>query len=129
VSTSAAKTATAVIEGMGSRPPQGCTFAPMVRQLSRLDDGRMQTQRTPPQSPPLRNRPDTIRIGRYSIGIEQLDDTPAKLRRGRFSTGIEQLSDTPAKLRRGRFSTGNEQLPASPAKRRRGSFATSARRS
>jgi hypothetical protein len=104
-----------------------CTFAPMVRHGARLEDEPMQPQRTSRESPSPRDRRQPSRIGRYSNGIERLDDTPDKLRRGRFSSGIERLPDTPAKLRRGRFSTGNEHLPTTREQRRRGSYATGAR--
>jgi nucleotide-binding universal stress UspA family protein len=60
-------------------------------------------------------------IGRFSVGVEQLPDTPGKLRVGRFSAGTEQRLR--GGLRTGRFSEGIEQLPRTPSRLRRGSFA------
>jgi len=68
-------------------------------------------------------RPDIVRIGRFSSGNEEQPDAPAKLRVGRFSTGNEERPTALAKLRVGRFSTGSERRADAPAKLRRGSFA------
>jgi hypothetical protein len=74
-------------------------------------------------APATAQRPDIVRIGRFSSGNEEQPDAPAKLRIGRFSTGNEERPTAPTKLRVGRFSTGSERRADAPAKLRRGSFA------
>jgi hypothetical protein len=65
----------------------------------------------------------SMHLGRFSEGMEQLPETPDKRHVGHFSEGIEQLPETPGKRHVGRFSEGIEQLPQSEWNLRLGSFA------
>jgi hypothetical protein len=65
----------------------------------------------------------SMHLGRFSEGMEQLPETPGKRHVGRFSEGTEQLPETPGKRHVGRFSEGVEQLPETEWKLRPGSFA------
>jgi hypothetical protein len=65
----------------------------------------------------------SIHLGRFSEGMEQLPETPGKRHVGRFSEGLEQLPETPGKRHVARFSEGMEQLPQNEWNLRLGSFA------
>jgi hypothetical protein len=57
----------------------------------------------------------SMHLGRFSEGMEQLPETPGKRHVGRFSEGVEQLPETEWKLRPGSFADGLGKAKHRPA--------------
>src|ERR687889_387972 len=88
----------------------GCTLEPMGYGSAHGEHGgndQEPSMNPHAPAPVTAQRPDVVRIGRFSSGNEERPEAPAKLRIGRFSTGSERRAHAPAKLRRGSFADGS----------------------